>query len=168
MPAKKKTTKEVPFRQFLKEKFNHNYGTGEIPRFTPQIQKALKIIAKKHISNYEVEDDMEALGFECYRSSGVAFVGRSQVIKLMYDSRSYLKNFIPKKYRVPTVHLKNAMYSADDYKLVIQPTCKRPKSSAAMDRIYEEMDKKTSCIDSIDVHSGNVGLYKNRPVLFDW
>lgn len=96
--------KKQTFAQLYKEKFNREYGTGEIKYFTPQIKRAIELIPNDILEDGELARAMQHkfanLGFTTSTSSGIAFIGKKQVIKV-----SFLRDGIaslPARFRVPT------------------------------------------------------------------
>jgi len=153
------------FPQFLKTNFNYVYGSGAIKTFSPQIKKGLEIAAKYNLDTPIAKKKMRALGFKVKKSSGVAFVGDKQVLKLFYECDSTKS---VDKYKVPTTVLridKNDMGHIH-YKLVIQPKVTIPslrERNKIVDNFYKLNPNSLA-----DIHSGNCGIYHNKQVLFDW
>jgi hypothetical protein len=153
------------FPQFLKTNFNYVYGSGSIKTFSPQIKKGLEIAAKYNLNTPIAKKKMRALGFKVKKSSGVAFVGEKQVLKLMYETTDE-KSL--NKYKAPTTVLridKNDM-GQTHYKLVVQPKVTIP-SLRERNKIVDHFNKLLPN-SYADIHSGNCGIYNNRKVLFDW
>ena len=145
------------------------HGKGEITRISQQVKDAFKIIDGHDIRTFKdsrLVKKIENLGFEWASSSGVAFIGRTQVIKCALLTRRPP----PISYRVPTL-----IYAYEEvrptewdwnYVVLIQP-----KTELSFDfrckqdnKRYESFSKLSSC----DAHSGNVGKYKGKLCLFDW
>lgn len=148
----------------MKERYGYDYGKGEVKRFTPQIKKALEIISNGDVSNVNTQKQLKDLGFEMFKSSGVAFVGNSQVVKLGYICEDCMIHKMPKaELRVPTTVIENR----GNYQLMVQPKARIPKSwreqKKVLKTLREECKRKP-----YDIHSANVGVYKKKPVLFDW
>lgn len=72
--------------------------------------------------------------------------------KFIMDSRT------PKQLRVPTFNLGDGW--------VVQPFVKKTNLKAAVNQINEELKKYPRI--KPDVHTGNVGWYDGKAVLFDW
>jgi len=64
----------------------------------------------------------------------------------------------PLHIRIPSIYLKDGW--------VLQPIARRDKTKRAMQIIRKKLKKHPNIYP--DIHSGNVGWYKNRAVLFDW
>ena len=151
------------------EGFNIIAGEGEIKRFDKQIREALRVI---HDSNYvsggyhlnlSIRDSIEDLGFSSRQSSGWAFIGARQVIKIAY----FCSNDFPLlKYRVPTVVLskvkKKRIKFSDSYHIVIQPRIKPIDQGFTYDTFRGKVPRGS------DIHRGNAGIYRGKTVLFDW
>lgn len=152
------------FKQFMKEEYGYDYGKGEVKRFTPQIKKALEIISKGNVKYTKTQKQLKELGFEIFKSSGVAFVGNSQVIKLGYICESSMIHKMPKAdVRVPTTVIQNH----GNYQLMVQPKARIPKRMDELNKVLKTV-RETCKRKPYDIHSANVGVYKNKPVLFDW
>ena len=151
------------------EGFNIIAGEGEIKRFDKQIREALKVIYNSnYVSgsyhlNRSIRDNIEDLGFISTHSSGWAFLGARQVIKIAY----FCSNEFPLlKYRVPTVVLskvkKKRIKFSDSYHIVIQPRIK----PIGLEFTYKTFKGKVPL--GSDIHRGNAGIYRGKTVLFDW
>jgi hypothetical protein len=151
---------QEPFKDFYKRVYGLEYGKGEIKTFTPQIKKALRIIAMESLNDYKMVTKIRNLGFKVCKSSGVAFVGDKQVIKrcYIYDKTLPTPN---KDLRVPTLILKTDGYM----NLMIQPKASIPSIRERRAMVNEIRPK---LFGGYDVHAWNVGKYKKKSVLFDW
>jgi len=146
------------FKAFIKRVHHIDYGKGEIKTFSPQIKEAIILASKGDLRASGFQKKMRSLGFKIVKSSGIAFIGDKQVIKL-----GYLCETTPSKnIRVPTVFLSNNSF----LRLMIQPKATIPKSFADKKKIADVIRKRTKKF--YDIHAWNVGLYKNKEVLFDW
>jgi hypothetical protein len=156
--------KQEPFKDFVRRCFpDADLSTAEIKRFSLQIQKALRLIAEcgdYDFNNEELRRKLIVLGFTQHYSSGYAFVGDTQVIKNMYEYNPRT-GYPPKHFRVPMVILRKG---SDNYKLVVQPRVNTNIDD--YDKIYKALEEALGA--SFDIHGGNFGYYKDRPVLFDW
>jgi hypothetical protein len=152
--------RKEPFKDFFKRVYGLEYGKGEIKVFTPQIKKALRIIATESTRDSKVRTKIRKLGFKVCKSSGVAFVGNEQVIKqcFVYDKNLPTPD---KDVRVPTLILETNGYST----LMIQPKADIPSMRERQDMVREIRPKVRI---GYDVHVWNVGRYKKKNVLFDW
>lgn len=149
-----------PFKAFVKRVYGLDYGKGEVKTFTPQIKKALRIAAEENLRDSKTQTKIRKLGFKVCKSSGVAFVGATQVLKLCFV---YDKNLPspPKEVRVPTLILDTKGYT----NLMIQPKAIIP-SMKERNEIVKEIRPKVRI--GYDVHAWNVGRYKKKNLLFDW
>lgn len=149
-----------PFKDFFKRTYGMEYGKGEIKVFSPQIKKALRIMAMESVRDSKVRTKIRNLGFKVCKSSGVAFVGKDQVIKqcFVYDKNLPTPD---KDVRVPTLILETNGYS----NLMIQPKVEIP-SMREREAIVNEIRPKVRV--GYDVHAWNVGRFKKKNVLFDW
>jgi len=66
----------------------------------------------------------------------------------------------PVKFRVPTYQLKN------DY--IIQPLVSRKNLGLAVRKLRNQLKPYLKRGIFPDLHTGNVGWYKNKPLMFDW
>jgi hypothetical protein len=64
------------------------------------------------------------------------------------------------KFRVPTYQLKN------DY--IIQPLVSRKNLGSAVRKLRNQLKPYLKRGIFPDLHTGNVGWYKNKPLMFDW
>jgi hypothetical protein len=143
------------------------FGDGEIKRFDKQIKDAFEILKTCQLKHngvtYNKIKSICDLGFHHNSSSGNAFLGKNQVIKIAVFTRRPP----PIKYRVPTV-----IYAYDNisprewdfnYIIAIQPK---------IDIDYHLGDKAISYFSrrlaGNDFHIDNYGLYKGEIKLFDW
>lgn len=148
------------FKDFFRRVYGLEYGKGEIKVFSPQIKKALKIIATESIRDSKVRTKIRKLGFKVCKSSGVAFVGERQVIKKCFV---FNKTFPTpdKNIRVPTLILETDGYS----NLMIQSKAEIPSLKERKEMVNEISPKLKI---GYDVHEWNVGKWKSKSVLFDW
>lgn len=107
--------------------------------------------------NKDVRRMAKKLGFMIERSSGIAFIGKSQVLKY-----SYIKSKLPSKYKVPTKILKWSKTSK--YKLMLQPKAKTNIGNKPLPKWF----KKREYNSSHDMRLRNVGVYKGEIKAFDW
>jgi len=144
------------------------HGDGEIKRISRQVKEGFKILDGINLvntkSNVRIIDKMYDLGFYDELSSGIAFIGDTQVIKCGLLTRRPP----PLKYRVPTL-----IYAYDNITptqwewetvILIQPK---------VDNDYDDDDvvksmKVFSRLSGCDSHQGNIGMYKGEFKLFDW
>ena len=153
------------FSQFLKTNFNYDYGKGPIKTFSRQIKKGLEIAANYNLDTPIAKKKMRALGFKVKLSSGIAFIGDKQILKLMYevDTGKSLN-----KYKVPTTVLrvdKNDMGHVH-YKLVVQPRVTIPRLRER-NKIVDHFNKLVPR-SLADIHCNNVGEWNGEKVLYDW
>jgi len=151
------------------EGFNIVFGEEEIKRFDKQIRDALKLLSKMKITDYcvpkSIQDKIEDLGFHHIHSTGTAYIGLRQIIKF-----GYLCSEPPElKYRVPTVIVskhKGEITYEDDYHIIIQPKVVMADKSYfdKTQHVFEDLEYDCGS----DVHRGNVGIYRGKPVLIDW
>jgi hypothetical protein len=71
-----------------------------------------------------------------------------------------LEHRTPVKFRVPTYQLKN------DY--IIQPLVSRKNLGSAVRKLRNQLKPYLKRGIFPDLHTGNVGWYKNKPLMFDW
>lgn len=145
------------------------HGEGEIKRLDKQIREAFKLLDGICLytvhSNAIVVKKIRELGFESIQSSGMAFLGKRQVIKAAYITRFPP----PLKYRVPTLiyhydNLRRREYE-DAHVLMIQP---RVDTFIESDEHYFEMSKIEKKLSGWDYHDDNFGIYKKEVKLIDW
>ncbi len=148
------------FKDFFKRVYGLEYGKGEVKVFTPQIKKALRIIATESVRDSKVRTKIRKLGFKVCKSSGVAFVGEQQVIKECFVFDRSLPT-PDKSVRVPTLILQTNGYS----NLMIQPNADIPSLRERKEMVTEITPKVRI---GYDVHAWNVGKYRKKSVLFDW
>ncbi len=148
------------FKDFFKRVYGLEYGKGEVKVFTPQIKKALRIIATESVRDSKVRTKIRKLGFKVCKSSGVAFVGEQQVIKECFVFDRSLPT-PDKSVRVPTLILQTNGYS----NLMIQPKAEIPSLKERKEMVTEIAPKVRI---GYDVHAWNVGKYQKKSVLFDW
>ena len=104
---------------------------------------------------------MKKLGFERVSSSGTAFIGKNQVIKICLFC-SNIKN-VPKEFRVPT----EVVVEDWEMNLVIQPKASIPDLKTSKNIVFE-MEREHALRYVEDIHDGNVGVYEGKNVLIDW
>lgn len=71
-----------------------------------------------------------------------------------------LDKYTPKKFRVPTYELIDGF--------VVQPLVSKKHLALAVDIIREDMQPYFKRDGFPDLHVGNVGWYKGKPLMFDW
>jgi hypothetical protein len=71
-----------------------------------------------------------------------------------------LEERTPKKFRVPTYEIK------DDY--ILQPLVSKKDLGSALIKLRKAMKPYIKKGIFPDLHKGNVGWYKGKPVMFDW
>ena len=71
-----------------------------------------------------------------------------------------LESRTPVKFRVPTYQLKN------DY--IVQPLVSRKNLGLAVRKLRNQLKPYLKRGIFPDLHTGNVGWYKNKPLMFDW
>lgn len=145
------------------------HGDGEIKSLDKQIKDAFKLLDGKKLTsvytNKKLIKTIENLGFDHIHSSGYAFIGKRQVIKVGYLTR----NPPPLKYRVPTLiyyydKLRRMDYG-DMHVLMIQP---RVDMGDKTDNHYIEMNRIENRLVGSDYHDDNFGIYKKQVKLIDW
>lgn len=162
----KKVEPKKPFTKLLKEQYNFEYGTGEIKTFSPQIKEAIRATVGINLKSELAIKKLRKLGFKTAKSSGIAFIGKTQVFKLMYETSAGRSIPPDKKIRVPTVFLTTAGY----YKIVVQPKVEIPRSERSRIKNHHKFRDSVQFPARMhyDVHSCNIGKYRNKLVLFDW
>jgi hypothetical protein len=146
------------------------HGAGEIKRISKQVRHAFDIInghdLRKFKLNSNLVNKIEDLGFVWKSSSGISFIGKTQVIKCALITRRPP----PPSYRIPTL-----IYAYEeirptqwdwDFVLLIQPKADLSYYDTGDD--YRNIMKKFARLSGCDSHSGNIGKYKGQCVLFDW
>jgi hypothetical protein len=87
---------------------------------------------------------------------------RGLVIKNSYETsrpaRTGTKNFVKTLFTEP--------FDNHEHAIIIQPLCKPFKNYRLADKAADKISEATR--DNYDSHSGNVMLYRGRPVLVDW
>lgn len=148
------------------------HGAGEIKRISKQVRQAFDIINGHTLHNFKhnakLVDKIEDLGFEIARSSGITFIGDTQVIKCALITRRPP----PIHYRVPTLiyAYENIRPTQWDWNtvLLIQPKVDLSYYDSDDHDYYRTVMKKFERLSGCDCHSGNIGRYKGQVVLFDW
>lgn len=145
------------------------HGTNEITKISPNIQKIIDYVDNSRFSLKELINCSELItlacrsyNFEMYTSTGIAFVGNRQVIKIGYFTR----NPPNEKYRVPTViySINDTVEWGVDFVLAIQP-----KIVLITEDEFTTIKKQFKNITrTTDIHSDNIGNYKGEFKLFDW
>lgn len=144
------------------------HGEGEIKRLDKQITEAFKLLDGQKLwkvyTDKTLVKNIRDLGFDHIHSSGMAFIGKRQVIKVGYITR-YPP---PLKYRVPTLtyyYDKLTRREFSDMKVVmIQPKVCMDKSEDH----WIEMAKIENRLKGHDFHDDNFGVYKKEVKLIDW
>lgn len=141
--------------------------------FDEQIKKAYPLVEGSYTSGdfdgYSIENKMKKMGFQVYRSTGVAFIGKRMVVKI-----GYLTSDIPdSKNIVPTnIYSSTSLEDLSDggwheYVIMVQPRVvmnpRTPEKLTELDKFHRHM--MGMCV---DLHCENIGLYRGRPVMFDW
>jgi len=147
------------FQQFLKDNFKYKSKPGDIKRFPSQIKEGIKIAAEHGLNTPIGKRKMKSLGFKIKKSTGIAFIGDTHVLKLMFRCSTLRKL---KSYEVQTTVLKKYAHNIN---LVLQPRVEIPalKDRHRIVKFFANMSA-----DENDIHYGNVGIYKNKPTIFDW
>ena len=93
-----------------------------------------------------------------YRMSKRVPAYRNKKLGLVIKRSNFILNpRTPLKVRVPSITL-------DQFDWVVQPYCERVKLDVAVQLIKKELSERHNS----DLHPGNVGWYKKKPVMFDW
>jgi hypothetical protein len=150
------------FKTFLKQEYEVDLDDSEIKKVSPQIRSALKVLKAfdGDIFHNDVSKCLMSIGFKKDGSSGVAFIGKTQVLK--YSSFSC--DTIRPEDRIPTLCLEGD----NDWQLVIQPKIKpvafplEPGIAKQINRLQKRNPK------AFDIEYYNVGYYKDKLVAFDW
>jgi len=71
-----------------------------------------------------------------------------------------LESRTPVKFRVPTYQLKN--------NYIVQPLVSRKNLGLAVRKLRNQLKPYLKRGIFPDLHTGNVGWYKNKPLMFDW
>lgn len=153
------------FSKFYKENYNAEYGAGEIKLFDKQIRRALVLASQKSLKSAKAREEMKALGFEVVKSSGYAFIGKRQVIKVALVLSDPFSRKTRSEFLIPT-ELVGKKTNAN-YQLMVQPKAEIPKTQRGRDSLVSFMEK-TPLGYTVDLHDGNVGRHNGRPVIFDW
>lgn len=119
--------------------------------------KKLKIWKKK-FKLMDCLEDLKNHGFQRKRTGIWVNKKEGVVIKRSFICRSSIPAAA-----VPTI----IIWDDDLHPILIQSFCKIPRAWGKKCEIVDKLEKRNRHIDT-DIHEFNVGLYRNRPVLFDW
>jgi len=114
-----------------------------------------KEIFKKHGHKFS---ELARYGFKPHNGRTYVWVNKKERV-VIKSAAFYSELPAWAGFTVPTVH-------DGDYQ--IQPLCHTPDSKDLVARTYELVNEVHGYYPGADVHSGNVGYYRNRLVLFDW
>ena len=146
------------------------HGHGEIKKISNQVKTAFKILDGKNLVNIKdsrlICNKMNDLGFESASSSGIAFIGKTQVIKCGLLTRRPP----PRHHRVPTLiyayeNITPTQWEWDTV-LLIQP--KVDNDFEFDDEDLVKAKRVFNRLSGCDAHEGNIGMYKGKFRLFDW
>jgi hypothetical protein len=125
----------------------------------PPDKKTLEFMKRvARLANANV--DISSLGFSEHKSPRVDGYYHRKWGIIIKNPKLILDPDLPDKYKVPTVELGNGW--------VMQPIVKKVELKRAVDILRKDMEKYLKTGAYPDLHYGNVGWYKNRPVMFDW
>ena len=125
--------------------------------------RKLKVWRKKFKDMDYDFDELKYHGFQ-FRLNGSchgAWINRKErvVIKQPYVCRySSIPVTAP-----PTIMI----FKDSDKPIMIQVLCQTPSNYKEAGILVRKVEKRNRH-DETDIHTGNVGLYRNKPVLFDW
>lgn len=112
----------------------------------------------------EIRKEMKKRGFQVKRSSGIAFIKKTFVIKIAailsgYKSKYQIPSFISELQEINTKSLPRGF----NFKFICQPRADTRKRKAAEEILTGKLKNRFS-----DVHEDNCAFYKGNPVLIDW
>lgn len=130
----------------------------------------------KHIEAYLVKyvsDDFKSINWIAWKSEKLQIVVKYQYVtnesQKVFEEKAH--ETILKDVLVPTylIHEKKPKRS----KWVLQPLCDTSDESIAKARkafsdCWNKTDPFSTYINMLDYHGGNIGVYKGKPVFFDW